>query len=308
MTAPSLFRSARLALLPLWVFSAFVHAQPAVAKEEAAAEIAKLEPGYKAAMEGIKTEQEKWEKALETWYVTALEKVLADRAQAGDLDGAVATKAERERMASHAETTAEHIQKMPPALRAVRTTYEASRKQIAGEVAKRTAVASQKYLADLDALQKRLTQQNVIDEALLVKAEKARFSAVLAGGPAIAATVPAPAATPATAAVTEEPKPATPASADPAKPSASEVMTALVGRWRLTNPANGWSGTRTFKSDGSFETETNTPGKWVLDGDRVLMIYEKGGADQMVLPLDPKDTKVKISRGRTIGAVKEANE
>jgi hypothetical protein len=306
MTTPALFHSIRFALLPLLAFAVFIHAQPASAKDDVAAEIAKLEPPYKAALEGIKAEQEKWDKALETWYLGALDAVLADRAKAGDLDGSVATKAERERVVAHTETTAEQIQKMPATLRTVRGTYEASRKQTAAELARRTAAANQKYLADLDALQRRLTQQNEIDDALLVKAEKTRFTTALAGGgPAIAAAAPAKVETPA---VTAEPQPAATATADPSKTTATEAMTALIGRWRWTNPANGWTGTRTFKNDGTFETDNNLTGKWTLDGDRVLVIYEKGGADQMVLPLDPKDTKVRISRGRIIPAVKEADE
>ncbi len=311
MNSPSFFRLARLAVLPSLVFFTLVRAEPAAAKDDAAAEIAKLEPGYQAELEGIKTEHEKWDKALETWYGPALEKVLAERAQSGDLDGAIATKAERERMAAHTNPTPEEIQKMPPALRVVRGSYDATRKQIADQVAKRTAAANQKHLADLDALQKRLTQKNEIDAALQVKAEKARFSAALAGGPALAATGPAAPATPdapASPAAVAEPKPAAAPSGDATKATASEVMTALVGRWRVTNASNGWTGTRTFKKDGTFTTEVNTGGKWELDGDKIVLHYEKGNSDLFLLPLDPKDTKMKISRGRTIGAVKEADE
>ena len=277
MNSPSFFRLARLAVFPAFLFFALVPAAPAVAKEDAAAEIAKLEPGYQAELEGIKTDHEKWDKALETWYSAALEKVLAERGKAGDLDGALATKAERERIAAHTDATAEEIQKMPPALRAVRGSYDATRKQIADQVAKRTGAANQKHLADLDALQRRLTQKNEIDEALQVKAEKVRLSAALAGGPALS-----PPRRP-------RPRPPThpwrrppggtearrPAAGHPANPTASEVMTVLVGRWRVTNASNGWSGTRTFKKDGTFTTEVDTGGKWELDGDKIVLHYER---------------------------------
>ncbi|HEV7403222.1 MAG TPA: hypothetical protein VGO11_09860 [Chthoniobacteraceae bacterium] len=299
MNLLSLLRPAHLAILSVLMLPVFTHAEPT----GAAAEIASLEPAYQAAMEGVKAEREKWEKGLETWYLGSLDKVFADRTQAGDLDGSVAAKAERERVTAHGETSAEEIQKMPAALRTVRTAYDASRKKIGEEVAKRTGAANQKHLADLDALQKRLTQKNQIDEAIAVKAEKERFTAALAGGATVAAAAPAKVETPAAPAVAAEPKPVS------TGPTASEAMTALLGRWRLTNPSNGWSGTRTFNKDGTFETESNTKGKWELDGDKVVMHYDSGGnADQMLLPLDPKDTKVKISRGRIIGAVKEAGE
>ena len=163
---------------------------PAVRKPDAVAELAALQASYNTAMAAIAAEQAKWVAGLEKWYLDGLDKLQAERTKAGDLDGALLVKAEHDRIAAHSDTSAEQIQAMPPAMRALRGTYEGSLKKITEEVGKRNLPASQKFHADLEALQKRITMSGDIELALVVKTEKERFAAQFA------ASVPKPAATP----------------------------------------------------------------------------------------------------------------
>ena len=172
-------------------------------KPDAAADIKVASAPYHAAVEAVSAEYQKWVASLETWYLAELDKLQAARAKLGDLDGAIAIKKERERMASHSPTTPEQIQAMPAPLRTLRTGYDQGLKKSADEGARRIDVARRKYLADLGALQKRITTAGDIDQALLVKAEKERFIAEMAAGPGvpIPGTIPGgtSAATPAAA-------------------------------------------------------------------------------------------------------------
>ncbi len=138
---------------------------------------------YYAALESVSADCQKWLAALETSYLAGLDKLKDARAKAGDLDGAVAIKAEQERFAAHAATTAEQIQAMPAALRTLRATYDQGVKRIADEGRRRMDLPRRKHLADLDALQKRITISGDIDQALLVKAEKERFIAEMTAVP-----------------------------------------------------------------------------------------------------------------------------
>ena len=166
---------------------------PAVqAKSDAASEMKAVSAPYHAAVETVSAEYQKWIVALDTWYLAELDKLQAARAKLGDLDGAVAIKAERARMASHSPTTPEQIQAMPAPLRTLRAGYDQAFKKSADEGARRIDTARRKYLADLEALQKRITISGDIDQALLVKAEKERFLAELTAGPGTAVSTPPP--------------------------------------------------------------------------------------------------------------------
>ena len=184
----------RVLLLCLIFFRSVLCAQePAkpAAKPDAAAEIKVASAPYHAAVEAVSAEYQKWIAALDTWYLAELDKLQAARAKLGDLDGAIAIKKERERMASHSPTTPEQIQAMPAPLRTLRAGYDQGLKKSADEGARRIDTARRKYLADLEALQKRITTTGDIDKALLVKAEKDRFIAEMAAGPAATISQPA---------------------------------------------------------------------------------------------------------------------
>src|SRR3954468_7223200 len=123
----------------------------AAGKIDADAEIARLQESVKASADALGAERAKWIGALNDWYNVALDKVQADRAAAGDLDGVLAVKAERTRFAAGGETAPEELNAMPGTLRTVRETFQASAKKIADEVARRMAAANQKQLAEFEA-------------------------------------------------------------------------------------------------------------------------------------------------------------
>lgn len=180
------------------VLRAQVPAAPA-AKPDAAAEMKAVGAPYHAAVEAVSADYQKWVASLDTWYLAELDKLKAARAKLGDLDGAVAVKAERDRIASHAATTPEQIQAMPATLRKVRTGYDQGLKKSADEGARRIDTVRRKYLADLEALQKRITISGDIEQALAVKAEKERFIAEIANGsgtgvpqPPVTSAIPTP--------------------------------------------------------------------------------------------------------------------
>ncbi len=159
--------------------AAFLCAQAPAApagKLKAAEEMAAVQRTYREAREKLEVDFGKWSSTLHTWYQTNLEKLQTDTAKKGDLDGAVAIKAERERLVAFAETTPDQVANMPAALRALRGSYDASVKRITDEGARRDAEIRRKYLADLEALQKRTTVAGDIDEALGVKTEHQRFT------------------------------------------------------------------------------------------------------------------------------------
>jgi formylglycine-generating enzyme required for sulfatase activity len=98
-----------------------------------------------------------------------------ERAEAVDLDGALAVKAEMDRLGAHQATSEEQRQAMPPALRALRGSYDAAWKGYLDEAARGNEALLQKYLVDLEGLQKRISMTGDLDKALLVKAERDRF-------------------------------------------------------------------------------------------------------------------------------------
>ena len=148
-----------------------------VVKQDAVAEIGKLQAVYNTAMEVNAAETAKWTEGLEKWYLDGLAKLQEERAKAADLDGALLVKAERERVAAHVETTEEQVKAMPAVMRTLRSAYEGSLKKITEEIAKRNLPVRQKLSADLEALQKRITVSGDLEQAVIVKTEKERFAA-----------------------------------------------------------------------------------------------------------------------------------
>ena len=174
----------RIALLWLVLAAGMICAQePKVApKPDAKADMAILAAAHQADLNDLSAESEKWATALKSWYLTSLEKLLGESTKAGDLEGTLAFKAERERITSGAETTREQIEAMPPLLRKLRAAYEETLKKNKEEAARRKDAARVKYLAILEALQTRLTTNGELDDAVLVRKEKDRVAAETADG------------------------------------------------------------------------------------------------------------------------------
>jgi len=153
---------------------------------DAKAQIETLRASCEAAKAVVATDREKWQAALRTWYAQELTKLLANQVKLGDLEGAVAAKAERERITASAEPTPAEIDAMPESLRKLRASYDAGLKRITDEAARRNEAASRKLLADLEALQKQFTISVRLDDALAVRIEKDRIAAEMPKIPAAA--------------------------------------------------------------------------------------------------------------------------
>ena len=177
-------KTKRLFNLGLIVFSAILFAQNPViaqAKVDATTEISVLHLSFQAAMEKIGADFVNLSSRLETWYLTNLDKLQTETAKRGYLDGAVAIKAEHDRIAAHTDTTVDQVRAMALPLRNLRGTYEVALKKSMDEGARREGEARRNHLTSLDALQKRITITGDIEQALLVKAEKEKFAAEKVG-------------------------------------------------------------------------------------------------------------------------------
>jgi len=154
-------------------------------KQYPSLEIATLQTNYKAATERFDEECKKAVAALERSYCGALERLQKERTKAGDLDGALAAKAERERISAHNETAEKDIKIISPPLRRLRDTFDASLKKIVEDQTRRTLPAARKYIADLEALQSAITKRGDIEGALMVRSEKERFTTTFAFAPTV---------------------------------------------------------------------------------------------------------------------------
>ncbi|HTE94480.1 MAG TPA: hypothetical protein VK678_13340, partial [Bradyrhizobium sp.] len=106
-----------------------------------------------------------------------LDRLQNERATAGDLDGALAAKAELDRLGARQETTAEQIKAMNPALQKLRAACDTALKNYHDEAAKSNAALLRKLLADLEEVQRRITTTGNLQKALQVKTEKERIAA-----------------------------------------------------------------------------------------------------------------------------------
>ena len=140
-------------------------------------EIQALWAPHEAAQKAVAAERDKKLANLDYIYLLNVEKLKNDRAAAGDLDGALAAKAELDRLSAHQALSDEQRKAMNLALQALRASYDAALKGYDDEAAKQNAALLQKLLADLEALEKRITTTGDLDKALRVKAEKERIAA-----------------------------------------------------------------------------------------------------------------------------------
>ncbi|MEQ1860307.1 MAG: hypothetical protein ABMA13_10255 [Chthoniobacteraceae bacterium] len=227
-------------------------------------------------------------------YSAGIEANLARVTAVGNLDLTVQWRDERDRFASAKDVPVVDDASAPAELKQLRATWRTQMERIEKDRAERMKSVQSRYDQVLAQAQTALTQRQRIEDALMVKSKRDEVAA---------RWLTAPTASVSTVSVVSAPASA-PATSDAAK----DPMAMLIGTWRLTNPENGWSGTRTFKIDGTFTTEkANGIGKWEVVGDRVSVAYADGTKDQILLPLDPNGTNWMISRGRTINAVKESS-
>jgi len=257
-----------------------------------------LRKPYDAALASLVAEREKSLAGVDGWYLPNLEKLQDQIAKTGDLDGAVAVKNERSRIAAHEASSAEQIQAMPPSLRTLRGQYDAFLKKVADQIDRRKADEARKYITALEGLQKHITMTGDIEQALSVKAEKDRIAASIASSaPKIASTtLKAPEAAAPTA---------TPAATQIGAAKEDDFTSILVGQWQFTYEQTGVTTTVRFSADGTVkDVHVKSPGHWTLRDNKIVIIYPNGQKEDMHMPLNPAGTRVYADRGRVIKAVK----
>jgi len=167
-------------VIALFLAAPLARAQADNPQEPRKPELAEIQPlwaPYQAALKAVAAERDKKLANLDYIYLLNLDKLKKERAEAVDLDGALAVKAEMDRLGAHQATSEEQRNAMPPALRTLRGSYDAALKGYLDEAARGEAAALQKYLADLEGLQKRITMAGDLNKALVVMAERERLIA-----------------------------------------------------------------------------------------------------------------------------------
>jgi hypothetical protein len=142
-------------------------------------EIEVLRAPYLKNLTAIRTARDTRTAPITRSYLAALDRLEKEISARGDLDGALAVKAERERAAGKEELTAEERKKMSPSLSALRERYDKDLAPIETPALQQEQQLTRQYLVALDALQRRLTTVNQIEKAAHVRAERESAAASL---------------------------------------------------------------------------------------------------------------------------------
>lgn len=126
-------------------------------------------------------------KNLDTQYTAALDRALEVATQTGNLDNALALRAEKKRIADKAPLPAADTP-TPEPLSTLRSTYRTSLSQLITQRAQRLQPLHEKYLQALQAYQDELTRAQNLDAALTVKKFRDTEAAAGAGAGAGAST------------------------------------------------------------------------------------------------------------------------
>jgi len=112
--------------------------------------------------------------ALDARYLAALDRALAEAQSGGDLEGALALRAERDAIAEGKAPNAA-AEDLPPALERLRRTYEEEMGRLVAERARAIQPLLQECLLTLDSLIADLTREGRLDEALAARAKRAEL-------------------------------------------------------------------------------------------------------------------------------------
>lgn len=133
-----------------------------------------------AEREAIQTKAGEGAAALRKWYESALDALKKDAGSKGNLDGVIAAEAERGRM--DRELTGDEMGKLPPTSLAVRKQFDQARANQAAQLQAALTASLRNYVATLEGLEKRLTQKEDIDGALVIRKARTAIAAQLAAG------------------------------------------------------------------------------------------------------------------------------
>ncbi|HSH92589.1 MAG TPA: hypothetical protein VK968_00415, partial [Roseimicrobium sp.] len=228
-----------------------------------------VEAQWQAALSKEATTPLEDEKAkLVQQYSAAIETNLNKASSAGNLDLAVLWRNERDRFAGAKEVPADDDATTTPELKQLRVAWRAQMARLEKDRTERTKAVQVRYDQVLEKAQTQFTQQQRLDEAVMVKNKREQIAA-RGPGPQVPATAPATADVPAQ----------------------SGVPAGLVGTWRVRWPQNGWQATRTISGDGKFTSSDGGPGTWKLV-DNTLVLQFRNYQETFDLPLKPGGTKV----------------
>ena len=168
-------RIASLVVAILMVLTSFLSGQ-SLTTSGAVSEIVALRTPFEKNLATIRGAREQRVEAAGKTYLDGLDRLQKEITSRGDLDGALAVKAERERAAAGREPSAEERRAMPAALGAARAAYEKQRDPIVTAARKQEEDQTGAYLSALAVLERRLTTLNQLEKALAVKAERERLT------------------------------------------------------------------------------------------------------------------------------------
>ena len=163
-------------------------AEAAPAPAQSVPEIEALRGPYQRNLDAIESARKTRTAPVIHAYIAELERLQKEITSSGDLDGALQVKAERQRVESGTDPTTVERKSMSAPLASLRARFEKEIQPILAAL--RTAEEQQKhdYTAALESLQRRLTVQNQLEKAALVRTERESISGA---PPEKAAPIPA---------------------------------------------------------------------------------------------------------------------
>jgi hypothetical protein len=166
---------------------------PVVALAADPAELTALREQFTTQLSTIQQDATQKSKLAQQTYLDAVDAAQRQLAASGDLDGALAAKAEKERAASGAAIDPAKRKTLPPAIQRDLLRYD----QAVAPIAQARAAAERKvrdqYLAGLARLQQQFTQANELEKAVAVRHARERIeSEAIAAGTMLRAATPPP--------------------------------------------------------------------------------------------------------------------
>ena len=149
---------------------------PAIAAAQQPAELTPVQEQLAAALKPLSAQRDSRIAAAREVYSAALDKLQRETTARGDLDGAVAAKQERERLAARS-LTAEDKKTLPKTILPYREVFDRAVAQALAAAWSEEARVTRTHLPVLEALQKRITVQGRLEEAARVKQERERLLA-----------------------------------------------------------------------------------------------------------------------------------
>jgi hypothetical protein len=159
------------------------------------AELTILQEQFTTQVSTIRQDASQKSKLAQKTYLDAVDAAQRQLAASGDLDGALAAKAERERAASGTAIEPAKRKTLPPIIQRELLRYEQAVTPVAQTGALAERKAREQYLAALARLQQQFTQSNELEKAVAVRRTRERIeSEAIASGTTLVAATPPPGA------------------------------------------------------------------------------------------------------------------